>query len=286
MAAARDAEKDFAAALEAARTAGVPAARLTEARVVRALNTADVRTLLEMIDEIEATRGEFEVGFDPTKKKQFAFVSEKEIDGLIHGLRALEAFQNDNEAEFEEHAKAAFWTWPSWAQGFRLADLIQQKRAKEVIDRHVASLTLPLDMAVRDLDGKTITLTDLLKDRKAVLFDFWASWCGPCMRLMPELQERADALPAQGLPVVAINTDDEAPLEKARRVKEEQKMNLPWLVEMEGKPLSGALFIDSIPRMVLVAPDGRVLFNGHPLDPGLGAALAKIGVKLPGPGAE
>jgi hypothetical protein len=45
------------------------------------------------------------------------------------------------------------------------------------------------------------------------------------------------------------------------------------------------LEIDSIPRMVLVGPDGKVLYNGHPQDPGLWTALQKLDPAIKAPGA-
>jgi hypothetical protein len=45
------------------------------------------------------------------------------------------------------------------------------------------------------------------------------------------------------------------------------------------------LEIDSIPRMILVGPDGKVLYNGHPQDPGLWSALQKIDASIKAPGA-
>ena len=53
-----------------------------------------------------------------------------------------------------------------------------------------------------------------------------------------------------------------------------------WLVEPNGKPFSELLKISSIPRMILLSPEGRVLFNGHPHDPALWTALKKIDPKI------
>ena len=277
MEAARTPEQDFFAAYDAARDAGVPEGKLVQARLIKALVAGDIRGMVGMIEKIEQNRDAFDVGFSPKEQTKYAFVSAGEIDGMLHALKAVRAYQDDDEAAFETHAKAAFWAWPQWAQMFHLAELIQRKRVQEVTQEYASHVTLPLDTSLRDLDGKLVTLGDLLRERKAVLFDFWASWCGPCMRSMPELQERANVLPAQGVAVVAVNTDEETPLDKARKVRDEKSMDLPWLVEQEGRPLSEALFIDSIPRAVLVGTDGKVLFNGHPADEGLVAALNALG---------
>ncbi len=98
------------------------------------------------------------------------------------------------------------------------------------------------------------------------------------MALMPELKNKAAKLGPQGIVVAGMNVEGSA--KKAERVRKKQKMKMPWLVEPKSEPFSSALKIDSIPRMILVAPDGKVLFNGHPQDPGLRKALAKLDVKL------
>jgi len=279
--AARNPEADFFEAYDRAREAGVPPAQLLEARIIKLLMTGDLPGLLAQIDKIEELRGAFEVGFEPNGPGRFSFVSQMEIEGLLQALKAVKAFQNEDIPAFEKHAKATYWAWPQWAANFQLESLIQQLRTREIIETYVADLTLPMDMAVRNLDGETLKLGDLFDGHRAVLLDFWASWCGPCIRLMPELQERANTLPEQGIYVAAVNTDDEDPLAKAASFKQEHTMDMPWLVEAEGEPLSSTLMIDSIPRMVLVSPQGRILFNGHPMDPELGEALARLGVTLP-----
>lgn len=275
---ARSPDQDFFAAYDAARDAGLGDNRLVEARIVKALVAGDLRGLIGMTDKIEQYRNIFDIGFDPNGGKKYLFSSAEDVQGLIHALKAIRAYQNDDDAEFEQHAKEAFWLWPRWAETLQLGRLIAERRFKKIAADYVAGVTLPLDTPLRDLDDKPTSLGDLLKGRKAVLLDFWASWCGPCLRSMPELQKRATNLPPQDVAVVAVNTDEEAPLEKARKIKTEKSMDMPWLVETKEHPLAKALLVDSIPRAVLVGPTGRVLFSGHPADERLSTILKELGV--------
>jgi thiol-disulfide isomerase/thioredoxin len=278
--AAQNPDVDFFSALDAAREAGVSEARMLEARLAKMLQTGDLRGLLTQIEAIESLRDGFSIGFDPSGESLFAFASPRQVTGLVEALKAIKAYQAGDLASFEAHAKTAFWEWPQWVELFQVQRLIQEARGKEVLDAYVADLVLPLDLPLRDLEGQSLTLGDLAKDHQAVLLDFWASWCGPCIRLMPELQAKADQLRNQGIHVVAINTDKDDPLAKAAKVKEEHSMDMPWLVEADGQPISQTLMIDSIPRMVLLSPEGRILFNGHPLDDALSEALGALGASM------
>jgi thiol-disulfide isomerase/thioredoxin len=60
-------------------------------------------------------------------------------------------------------------------------------------------------IALPDADGRTIELAKLRG--RVVYVDFWASWCGPCKRSFPWMNEMADKYGASGLTIVAINLD-------------------------------------------------------------------------------
>ena len=151
-----------------------------------------------------------------------------------------------------------------------------QARERKEEKKLMANLKVPMNLEIQTSAGEKTTLGDLAKGKKGVLLDFWASWCGPCMNLMPELQKKAKKLGSKGILVAGMNTENAG---KAESVREKRKIGFTWLVEPEGRPLSQMLKINSIPRMILVAPDGKVLFNGHPMDDELVSTLADLGVK-------
>ncbi|MBT4666197.1 MAG: redoxin family protein [Opitutae bacterium] len=153
---------------------------------------------------------------------------------------------------------------------------VAQARERKEEKKLMANLKVPMNLEIQTSAGEKTTLGDLAKGKKGVLLDFWASWCGPCMNLMPELQKKAKKLGSKGILVAGMNTENAG---KAESVREKRKIGFTWLVEPEGRPLSQMLKINSIPRMILVAPDGKVLFNGHPMDDELVSTLADLGVK-------
>ena len=135
----------------------------------------------------------------------------------------------------------------------------------------------PIDTAVRASNGGTTTVGRIMTQTgaRAILINFWASWCGPCVASMPELKNRATELSPRGILVAGMNI--EADMEKAARMKERQTINFPWLIEPASKPFSRQFKINSVPRALLVDRDGNVLFNGHPSDRNLSSILARLG---------
>jgi hypothetical protein len=76
-----------------------------------------------------------------------------------------------------------------------------------------------------------------------------------------------------------MNTEsDEAIADKVRGEKDMK--DVTWLVEPKEKPFSEPMEITSIPRVILLSPEGKVLFNGHPQDAALWAALKKVNAEI------
>src|SRR5665213_2507103 len=59
---------------------------------------------------------------------------------------------------------------------------------------------------LKSVDGKTVSLADY--KGKAVLLNFWATWCGPCKLEMPWLIEMQKKYAAQGFTVLGLYQDD------------------------------------------------------------------------------
>ncbi len=62
------------------------------------------------------------------------------------------------------------------------------------------------DLTFHTLDGKAVKLSDLKS--KVVVINFWATWCGPCVKEMPSLQKLATEYASRGLTVVGVNLDE------------------------------------------------------------------------------
>ena len=111
---------------------------------------------------------------------------------------------------------------------------------------------------------------------KWVVLDFWASWCKPCRMSNPELVRLYEKYHGQGLEVIGIACWDQ---EDAWKKAIEQD-GLPWVQLNAGEKVEGqqdvtkTFVITGVPTSILVDPEGKIVFRGHPS--GLHEKLAEI----------
>ncbi len=80
------------------------------------------------------------------------------------------------------------------------------------------------NFSLQDMNGKTVSLADYRG--KAVVLNFWATWCPPCKIEMPWFEELQQKYGAQGLQVVGVALDDTSKEDIAKFVQE-MKVNYP-----------------------------------------------------------
>ena len=130
------------------------------------------------------------------------------------------------------------------------------------------------------LEGKTLdgTVLNWAKYRgKVVLIDFWATWCGPCREEIPNIKANYEKFQRQGFEVIGISIDEGSSMEIGAFVKKEE---VPWTICRDAdlpEPMADYYGITSIPQMILVGRDGRVIAlnaRGSTLGPLVEKALA------------
>ncbi len=263
--------EELLALVKEANHGGIPRQQVIEAKLIWGLRHQDTAFLMQILPEVEILAA----SFDPASAA--AIPNAGAVKGFIAYIKALKADAANDEAGFKQNILEAVWLNPQQAPVF--LQTIEKHRLESKMESTVADLNIPITTS----QGEATTLHDQLGVKKALLLDFWASWCGPCMSLMPALKKKAEALAPHGIVVVAMNKDDQNAEAVAERIRNEQIATLPWLVEPADRPYSKTFDISSIPRMILLSPAGKVLFNGHPDDPALWKALKKIdpGIKAP-----
>ncbi len=119
------------------------------------------------------------------------------------------------------------------------------------------------DFTLNDLNDISHTLYSYRAATNAVLIDFWATWCGPCVDNMPLTQSHHAAYSAQGLKVLAIDIQESKAAVQAFITA--NGYTFTTLLDSTGS-IANKYNIAYIPRNILIDKDGIVRFYGHPLD--------------------
>ncbi len=109
-----------------------------------------------------------------------------------------------------------------------------------------------------DLDGQAVALPQAYAGRP-ILINFWASWCGPCIMEMPELDRFAMAQGGNGTQVLGIALDRP---DDVRAFLRHTPVSYPILIDTPGARDSSVQLGNPksvLPYTALIGPDGRLL---------------------------
>ncbi|MGM9711866.1 MAG: peroxiredoxin family protein, partial [Prevotella sp.] len=112
------------------------------------------------------------------------------------------------------------------------------------------------DFTLNDINGKPLSLSSLRG--KHVVLDFWGSWCGWCIKGMPQMKEYY-AKYKDKLEILGIDCNDTEEKWKAAVAKHE----LPWLHVYNPRgsqdDVCSKYGIRGFPTKILVGPDGKIV---------------------------
>jgi thiol-disulfide isomerase/thioredoxin len=121
------------------------------------------------------------------------------------------------------------------------------KLAADDSDRQNADFTLT------DLQGRSWTLQAL--HGKVVLVNFWATWCGPCRKEMPDLDAVYKRFKDQGLVLLAISDEEVA---KVKQLLAEKNVSYPILLD-PGRKVNDLFHIEGIPKSFVYDREGKLV---------------------------
>lgn len=109
------------------------------------------------------------------------------------------------------------------------------------------------DFTLDDLQGKAWHLRDL--QGKVVLVNFWATWCPPCRKEMPDLDALYSKFKDQGFIVLAISDEETA---KVSPFITEHKISYPVLLD-PGRKVNDAFIVEGIPKSFVYDRSGKMV---------------------------
>jgi thiol-disulfide isomerase/thioredoxin len=169
------------------------------------------------------------------------------------------AFTAGRLAEMSGDNDLAVNTYRSLAKAFAASKdpkLVEFSEILAGVTRRLSLVGHPMKIEGKLLDGSTFDWSKY--QGKVVLVDFWATWCGPCLREIPNMMECYELYHDKGFEIVGLSLDPTlADLEAF--VKEKK---IPWTIVFgDGKPSLTASYygVLAIPTTILVGKDGKVV---------------------------
>lgn len=271
----RDSSESLSKAIAAARLLEVPEQVILEARFLFHVDRAEDDEIAKLLPEIEIQKAKFDLA------ESEIFASTDDWLAVTEYVAALAALEKGDKPGFKQHITEAFWLSPR--QGAAFAPHIDRIRLMDAMKSVRVNFEKPYKNTLAE---GAMTLGEILGDRKALLLHFWSPWSRECEATLVDFFITADYLNSKGVAVASILPETSEKIATDARLMlaaTEKEAPGAWVVDTKKAPLATKLRVQSVPAVVIISEDGRVIFNGHPTDDKFWEELEKIdsGIQRP-----
>ncbi len=212
-------------------------------------SSIDPNTLSD--EEVEKIRGEFSVIDKKMKELNLKYILDN-INNPLGESTFLSGIDQLSVEEMSEVMEKANDIFKNSKNGTAIRELIE-KNSKVAVGQKFTDFKMP------DINGKEVALSDYAGKGKYVLIDFWASWCGPCMKEIPTLVNLYKSYKDKNFEIVGVSLD-----KKENEWKDAvKKMNMTWpqMSEVKGwDTVAREIYnFNGIPHTILLDPNGIII---------------------------
>lgn len=111
------------------------------------------------------------------------------------------------------------------------------------------------DFSLLDLSGKRVEIKEVYEQKALTILNFWATWCGPCRREIPEFNRFYQEYKERGLEIVAVNIG-ESPAQ-VREFAQDEGMEFPILLDTKTE-VAADYYVNAIPTTFLIDQKGLI----------------------------
>lgn len=208
-------------------------------------NTTDERRgeIMQINNKVQSIVNEIETKFLADNPTSFYAVTK-----MIENVEAAPI------AEMEAKI-AQFDALPQFAQNRFLQDV---KEAVAVLKNLEPGMEAP-DFTLPTPEGEELSLSDVYKEHKLTMIDFWAGWCGPCRQFNPTLVELYNKYKDHGFGIIGVSLDSDEAVWKG--AIEDDNLTWPQVSDLkywQSAP-AAAYYIRSIPANCFVDGEGKII---------------------------
>ena len=258
-----------------ARKQGVPEQTILEARFLYHVEHKNDQGIIDLLPIWEKQEKTF------TLDHSEIFATREDFLAVVEFARALKALSEKKREDFKKHITEALWLSPGQASAF--TPYIENLRLSE----HIQQAKIDLLTQLTDLDQKNpSTLKSQLGNNRGLLLNFWSPWSPDCDTAMMDLSSACPSLEKEKIALASILIDGRTEiLAEAKDFLKQKKTPLPgpqWL-DLSKNSLAARLRVTDLPTLVLLSPEGKILFHGRPGDPRLMEKITALPAEKPGP---
>lgn len=271
----RESAEALAQAILSARKLGVPEQAILESKFLFHVDRAEDAEIAKMLPQLLKQSEHFKLS------ESEIFGSEDDWLAIVEYVRAIAALQAGDKQAFKKHITEAFWLSPR--QGAAFAPHIERLRLMDAM----SEVEIDMDRKyAHTLDAGKTSLGEVMAGKKGMMLHFWSPWSPECEATLADFFIAAGLLAKNGIGVVSVlpETSEKVVADAGKMLAAIGKAPPGhWMVDSEKSPLSAQLKIQTVPAVVLMDANGKIMFNGNPSDEEFWNLLEKLNPEIKRP---